>query len=92
MRHPVSEATVRGAPLARAATRAAGAGIGDRLAGLREVAATVVKAGTMRGRDPLRRLRARLQNEPQELARVETEVAARVRSAVETAADAGGTA
>lgn len=85
VRDPVAELKERAGPLLRSAVRRQGAGTGARAASLGEVGAMVGRAASMRGRDPVRRLRRRLSADRGAVERIEEEVAAEVRAAVETA-------
>jgi len=86
VRHPMAELKDKLGPLARSATRGQGAGKGSRAASLGGISKMLSKAATMRGRDPIRRLRKRLEIDRSELESLEQEVETRVQSAVGKAA------
>lgn len=83
VRNPVAELKSKAPPLTRAAASPKGSGFGSRAGSLAAITAMIGRAAAMRGRDPLRRYRGRL--EASELQRVEAEVEEAVMSAVETA-------
>ncbi len=85
VRRPVAELRSRVGPLTKAAVSPKGAGVGGRLAGLTDITGMIARAAGMRGRDPVRRSRARLEVGTGELERVEAEVDRAVRAAVATA-------
>jgi len=82
VRHPIDELRVRIGPLSRAVTSAEGAGIGGRVASLAGITGMLGRAAGMRGRDPVSRLRTRLQGDPAAFEAVEREVEAAVSEAV----------
>jgi hypothetical protein len=85
VRHPVSELKDKVGPLAKAVTSTTGAGVTDRAASLAGITGMLGRAAVMRGRDPVRRLRARLRVDAGGLEAAEREVEAAVRKAVEAA-------
>jgi acetoin:2,6-dichlorophenolindophenol oxidoreductase subunit alpha len=85
VRHPVAELKDKVGPLAKAVTSSIGAGVTDRAASLAGITGMLGRAAAMRGRDPVRRLRARLRVDAGGLEAVESEVEAAVRKAVEAA-------
>jgi pyruvate dehydrogenase E1 component alpha subunit len=85
VRRPVGEAKELAGPLARAVTRAAGGGVGERAASLAAIGGAVARVAGMRGRDPVRRLRKKLRADGGELVTLEQEVEREVRRAVEAA-------
>jgi len=85
VRRPVAELKDRVGPLARSATSVAGAGLVGRAASLGGITTMLARAAGMRGRDPVRRLRARLEVDQGRLEALESEVEGVVRAAVEAA-------
>ena len=82
VRKPVAELKDKLRPLIKSATSGQGAGLGGRAASLGSITQMLSKAATMRGRDPVRRLRKRLEIDRSELERLEQEVELQVQSAV----------
>lgn len=85
VRQPVAELRDKLGPLLQSTTRGSGAGAGSRAASLGGIAKMVSSAASMRGHDPIRRLRKRLGLERAELEVLEREVDDKVRAAVDTA-------
>jgi len=82
VRQPVAELKDKLRPLFKSATSGQGAGLGGRAASLGTITQMLSKAATMRGRDPIRRLRKRLEIDRSEVERLEQEVENQVQSAV----------
>ena len=82
VRQPVAELKDKLRPLIKSATSGQGAGLGGRAASLGSITQMLSKAATMRGRDPVRRLRKRLEIDRSEVERLEQEVEIQVQSAV----------
>ena len=88
-RHPFTEVAAIAVPLTRSFLRPRGGGVGERLAGLREVLAAVV--ATLRdprgdaGSDPVRRARMELESNPARLREIEEELEAEVADLVSSA-------
>ena len=82
VRQPVAELKDKLRPLIKSATSGQGAGLGGRAASLGSITQMLSKAATMRGRDPVRRLRKRLEIDRPEVERLEQEVEIQVQSAV----------
>ena len=85
VRRPVAELKDKVGPLTGAAASARGAGIAQRAASLGGITTMLARAAGMRGRDPVRRLRARLEDDHDRLEALERDVERAVRAAVETA-------
>jgi pyruvate dehydrogenase E1 component alpha subunit len=85
VRHPVSELKDKVGPLVGAVTSSTGSGVVDRAASLAGITGMLARAAGMRGRDPVARLRARLQVAAGELEAVEREVEAAVQAAIAAA-------
>lgn len=87
-RKPLAELRPRIGPLASAATASEGASIGERVAGLGEIASILGRVARTQlgsGRDPVARLRNRLGIPSDALAKLESEVEALVATAMEEA-------
>jgi pyruvate dehydrogenase E1 component alpha subunit len=88
-RRPVREMLPMVWPMARSFLHIRGAPLGERLASLRVILSTLVRAGqalvAAQERDPLSRTRNALTSEPQRLQTLETEVAFEIAQAVEAA-------
>jgi len=82
VRQPVAELKDKLRPLIKSATSGQGAGLGGRAASLGSITQMLSKAATMRGRDPVRRLRKRLEIDRSEVERLEQEIEIQVQSAV----------
>jgi pyruvate dehydrogenase E1 component alpha subunit len=85
VRRPVTELRAKVGPLTRAASSPQGAGVAQRAASLGGITTMVARAAGMRGRDPVRRHRARLEIDRGRLEALENEVESAVRAAVEEA-------
>jgi pyruvate dehydrogenase E1 component alpha subunit len=85
VRQPVAELKDKLGPLLKSTARSQGAGLGSRAASLGGITKMLSKAAAMRGHDPVRRLRQRLDVDRAELEVIEAEIETRVRSAVDTA-------
>ncbi len=85
VRRPVWELKDKVGPLARAAVSTDGAGIGSRAASLIGITEMIARAAGMRGRDPVARLRSRLDAGATEIAAIDAQVEAEVRAAVDSA-------
>jgi pyruvate dehydrogenase E1 component alpha subunit len=85
VRRPVAELKDKVGPLTRSLAGAGGAGVGERAASVTGIAGMLKRAAGMRGRDPVRRLRAKLGADRAELEALEREVEDAVRTAVEAA-------
>jgi TPP-dependent pyruvate/acetoin dehydrogenase alpha subunit len=85
VRQPATELKDKLGPLVKSATRARGTSLGGRAASLGGIGKMLSSAATMRGRDPLRRLRKRLPIEASALGALEREVAEEVGAAVDKA-------
>lgn len=82
VRRPVQELKDKIGPLTRSVIDSEGAGLGGRGAGIASITGKIGRAAGMRGRDPVARLRSRLQLPSEEIERLEREVAAEIRKAV----------
>ena len=85
VRQPIAELKDRLGPLVKSAASTKGAGVGGRAASLGGIAKMLSKAATMRGQDPVGRLRKRLPIDRTDLEALESEVDLRIQSAVDTA-------
>lgn len=85
VRSPGRELAARGGPLLRSLTQPSTTRLHSQLSSLGAVAATVGAAATMRGRDPVARLRTRLRTHGRECDRLEEETATTVRVAIDAA-------
>jgi pyruvate dehydrogenase E1 component alpha subunit len=85
VRQPVAELKDKLGPLLRSTTSGSASGPGGRAASLGGIAKMVSNAATMRGHDPIRRLRKRLGMDRAELESLEQGIEERVMAAVDTA-------
>ncbi len=85
VRQPVAELKDKLGPLLKSTTTGRGAGLGGRAASLGGITKMLSKAAAMRGHDPIRRLRKRLEMDRGELEGLEQEIETRVRAAVDDA-------
>jgi pyruvate dehydrogenase E1 component alpha subunit len=85
VRSPVGELKDKVGPLTKAAISPKGAGVGGRAASMAGITGMIGRAAGMRGRDPVSRLRGRLEVGSGEIERVEREVDDAVASAVAAA-------
>jgi len=85
VRRPVGELRDKVGPLTKAVTSLKGAGVGDRAASMATITGMIGRAAGMRGRDPVKRQRARLRAAATEIERVEAEIEAAVSTAVSAA-------
>lgn len=94
-RHPVRELGDRAGALVRAATGRVGGSVFERAASLAALTAAIGRSASsqvQRGRDPVRKLRGRLDIERAGLEKLETDVEAEVQAAVRRAVGDGGAA
>jgi pyruvate dehydrogenase E1 component alpha subunit len=82
---PVAELKDKVGPLVRSTVSAGGANLGQRAASLKEITAMIAKAAGMRGRDPVAKLRSRLEAPKAEIEAFEARLDGEIQAAVETA-------
>ncbi len=85
VRQPVAELKDKLRPLIKSATSGQGAGLGGRAASFGGITRMLSDAATMRGRDPIRQLRKRLEIDSAGIETLDQKVGRSVRTAVETA-------
>jgi pyruvate dehydrogenase E1 component alpha subunit len=85
IRRPVAELTHKVGPLAGAVVSPRGASVGGRVGSLAAITGMLGRAAGMRGRDPVEKLRARLDIGKDELPALEREAEASVKAAVDAA-------
>jgi pyruvate dehydrogenase E1 component alpha subunit len=82
---PMAELRDKVGPLVRSTAGSGGAGLGQRAASLMGITGMIAKSAGMRGRDPVARLRSRLEAQRTEIDALEARVEGEIRTAVRAA-------